>query len=147
MDYYTSEFQERELNEKYMVKVRERQDQIRTPIGFGFQKNQKSIYIPELDRIFIIENEKVYLGQVDNKNICPQGYVMGGRSYGIDYMFMSKVQEFVKRHKKYMVIFSISGRYDGTHKYCGGQGIYPARMIADFEELILEDEEKYISQF
>lgn len=147
MDYYTSESQERELNEKYMVKVKEIQDQNRVPIGFGLQKNRKFTYIPEPDRIFIIENEKVYLGQVDEKNICPQGYIMGGRSYGIDYMFMNEVQEFVKRHKKYMVIFNVSGRYDGTKKYCGGQGIYPARMIADFEELILEDEEKYISQF
>lgn len=146
MDYYTSEAQENELNEKYMKKVRERQDQFNIPISLGLQKNREPIYIPEPDRIFIVENEKVYLGEVNEKNICPQGYVIGGKSYGIDYNFMKEVQEFVGRHKKYMVIFSVSGRYGSKKKYCGGQGIYPARMIADFEELILEDEEKYISQ-
>ncbi len=146
MEYYTSEAQERELYERYMNKVKEKQDQIQglrlTP---RFMPNEYS-FIPQPERHFIVENGKVYLGQVDDRNKCPDGYVMGGRSYGVDYMFSSEVQKFVAKHNKYMVVFNISGRCNGTQKYCGGQGIYPARMVADFEELILEDEDKYISE-
>jgi hypothetical protein len=142
MEYYTSESQERELNERYMTKVRNRQDQIRC----GFYKNKELAYIPESDRIFIVEDGKVYLEQVDKKKECPQGYVVGGRSYSIDYMFAGEIHRFMEKHKKYMIIFSVSGRFGLSKKYCGGQGVYPARIVADFEELILEDEEKYISQ-
>jgi hypothetical protein len=142
MEYYTSESQERELNERYMAKVRDRQDQIR----FSLHKNREVLSIPEPDRIFIIEDGKVYLEQVDKKTECPQGYVMGGRSYCIDYMFAGDIQRFMGKHKKYMIIFSVSGRFGLSKKYCGGYGVYPARIVGDFEELILEDEEKYISQ-
>jgi hypothetical protein len=146
MEYYTSEAQERELNEIYMNKVKEKQDKIQglrlTP---RFMSNEYT-FISQPERIFIVEDQKVYLGQVDEKNRCPTGYTMGGKSYGVDYMFTEDVQKFVKRHNKYMVIFNVSGRCNGTKKYCGGQGIYPARMVADFEEIILEDEDKYISQ-
>jgi len=146
MEYYTSEAQERKLYEKYMNKVREKQDQIQglrlTP---RFMPNEYT-FIPQPERMFIVENGKVYLEQVDEINRCPEGHMMGGRSYGIDYMFTTEVQNFLKKHTKYMVIFNVSGCCNGTKKYCGGQGVYPARMVGDFEELILEDEDKYISQ-
>ena len=143
MEYYTSDTQEKELYEKYMNKVKEKQNQFQglrfTP---RFISNEYS-FIPQLERIFIVENGKVYLGQVDDKNICPESCVIGGKSYGVDYMFGTEVQKFVEKHKKYMIIFNVSGRCNGKERYCGGQGIYPARMIADFEELILEDENRY----
>jgi len=142
MEYYTSESQENELNEKHMNKIKERQDHIYGLKNSSLRQNNTYQIISPPDRIFIIENDKIYLGQVDEKNLCPQSYVIGGRSYGIDNMFGEDVVKFVTRHKKYMVIFSLS---NVSGKYCGGLGVYPARMVADFEELILEDPEKYIS--
>jgi len=146
MEYYTTEIQEKNLNEKHMEKIKERQDQIRGSMNYSLSRNKQYQFIPPTDRIFIVENDKVYLGQVDETNICPQRYVIGGKTYGIDNMFGDEVEKFVMRHKKYMVIFSLSSSLGSSMKYCGGQGVYPARMVADFEELILEDPEKYISQ-
>ena len=146
MEYYTSEAQEYELNEKYMNKIKERQDQIRGSMNYSSQRHKEYQSIPLPDRIFMIEDDKVYLGQVDEKNLCPQRYVIGGKSYGIDYMFGAEVEKFVMKYKKYMVIFSLSKSSGSGMKYCGGQGAYPARMISDLEELVLEDPEKYISQ-
>ena len=123
MEYYTTEIQEKNLNEKHMEKIKERQDQIRGSMNYSLSRNKQYQFIPPTDRIFIVENDKVYLGQVDETNICPQRYVIGGKTYGIDNMFGDEVEKFVMRHKKYMVIFSLSSSLGSSMKYCGGQGV------------------------
>lgn len=141
MEYYTSKEQEEILESKYMEKLMLSQDRIRSMKNLG-----KKEFILKPDRLFLVENGKVYLERVDPRCECPTKLVQGGKCYEIDYDFINQVQDFVRRHDKYMVVFSISGRYSGEKEYRGGGGIYPARMVADFDELVLEDEEKYVSQ-
>jgi hypothetical protein len=146
MEYYTTEEQERGLHEKYMDAVREVQDKIHGGMYSRVQRNREYNYIPQPDRIFYVENGKVYLSMIGEKYECPNRYVLGGKCYIVDYSFMVDIQKFVEKHKNYMIIFSISSRYGPTKEYHAGHGVYPARIVADNEELVLEDEEKYISQ-
>jgi hypothetical protein len=89
--------------------------------------------VKEEDRIFFVEEDgRVYLGEIHPKKECPMGHVQGGGSYGVDFMFVHEVEEFLKKNKRYVVIFEM------RRDYSSRAGIYPARMISADDELRLE---------
>ena len=54
--YHIMEIQEKNLNEKHMEKIKERQDQIRGSMNYSLSRNKQYQFIPPTDRIFIVEN-------------------------------------------------------------------------------------------
>jgi hypothetical protein len=139
MDYFTSEAQEKAFNEKYNEILYREQDRLR------YCLNKKIYNIPEIERRFYVENEKIYLGKIHESCICPNKYVQGGRQYSIDSSFYNDICNFIKRNKKYMIIFFPSGRYYNLNKkYKSNMGELPAIIISNNEEIILEDESKYV---
>jgi len=128
MDYFTSREQEAFLREAYEARWREEQDRHR------MRRHRVEIHRPpqEQDRIFFVEEGVVYLGEVHPTTLCPHSSVAGGGCYGIDYQYMDNVQRFIQRHSRYMVVFTMDRGYSYR------SGIYPARMVADGEELVLE---------
>ncbi len=128
MDYYTSLEQELEIQERYQNRCEKEQDRMRGSLY------RVSSPVREEDRIFFVEEDgRIYLGEIHPKKECPMGQVNGGGSYGVDFMFVREVEEFLKRNKRYVVIFEM------RRDYSSRAGIYPARMISADEELILED--------
>lgn len=127
MDYYTTAKQENELEEKYRLRCEREQDRLR-----GSLYRFRSQPVKE-DRIFFVEDGKVYLGEVHPDCECPMHPVLGGKTYGIDFMFVREVEEFLKRNTKYVVTFEMRNEY--SHR----AGIYPARMTSMDEELILDE--------
>lgn len=132
MEYFTSKEQELQIAERYRKRMEEEQDRIRHSLyrSLGGARQE----IQEEDRIFFVEPDgNVYLGEVRPEMICPKYCVEGGACYGVDSMFLREVQEFVQRHSQYVTIFHIKRGYSRQ------AGIFPARMVANQEELMLED--------
>jgi hypothetical protein len=128
MDYYTTLEQEREIQERYQARCDQERDRMRGSLY------RVASPVKEEDRIFFVEEDgRVYLGEIHPKRECPMGQVQGGGSYGVDFMFVREVEEFLKRNKRYVVIFEM------RRDYSSRAGIYPARMISADEELHLED--------
>lgn len=132
MEYFTSKEQELIIEERYRKKIEQEQDRIRNSL---FRYYEVKRYEPEEeDRIFFVEPcGNVYLGEVKEKNKCPTHHVQGGRCYEIDSIFLKDVQEFVRNHSRYVIIFRIRKGYSYR------AGIYPARIVSDDNELILEN--------
>jgi|LauGreDrversion4_2_1035121.scaffolds.fasta_scaffold117026_3 hypothetical protein len=128
MDYYTTAEQESEMQERYQRRCDQEQDRMRGSLY------RVASTIKEEDRIFFVEEDgRIYLGEIHPKRECPIGQVTGGGSYGVDFMFVREVEEFLKRSKRYVVIFQM------RRDYSTRAGIYPARMISADEELMLEE--------
>ena len=131
MEYFTSKEQELQIAERHRKRIEQEQDRVRHSLYRQLTRQE----IEEEDRIFFVEPDgSVYLGEVRPDTICPIHSMDGGGYYGVDSMFLREVQEFVQHHRQYVVIFHIRRGYS----YCAG--IYPARMVADQEELMLEDD-------
>ena len=130
MEYFTSKEQESQFTERYRKRVEQEQDRIR----FSFYRIQSgtSQEIPEDDRIFFVEQDGVYMGEVKPENKCPSYLMEGGAYYGIDNVFLQEATTFIQHHSRYVVIFHIKRGYS-RHA-----GIFPARMIAEQEEIMLE---------
>jgi hypothetical protein len=108
------------------------QDRYRASRVLGNRLSPRTI-VPPL-RLFFVEPEgHIYLGEVKPENECPHHLRMGGACYGIDTFFLREVQEFTARHERYMVIFTMKKDYSPY------AGIYPARMVSDTEEILLEE--------
>ena len=130
MEYFTSVEQEHIFRARFQKRWEQQQDSIRTSRYRvpGYQELQ------EEDRIFFVEPDgSIYLGEVHPNTICPCYPMAGGSTYGVDPMFISEVQEFTQRHNRYMIIFRMCKEYSRK------AGIYPARMITDTEECVLEE--------
>lgn len=130
MEYYTTAEKEQILRDSYQRRLMAEQDRIRNihcriP-GVPLQR------IQEEDRRFFVEPDGVYFGEVKLENKCPEVHMEGGRTYEIDPIYLDEVQAFVQRHSRYMVIFHIRQGY--SHR----AGVYPARMIANEDEIWLE---------
>lgn len=131
MDYFTSREQEAFLREMYETRWRDEQDRHR------MRRHRVDVHRPpqEQDRIFFVEGDgSVYLGEVHPHTKCPDSAVAGGGCYGIDYRYMERVQQFIQQHPHYMVVFTMERGYSYR------SGIYPARMVADGEEMWLREE-------
>lgn len=131
MDYYTTAEQELEIKERYRVRYEKEQDRLR-----GSLHRVGAVQPREEDRMFFVEEDgRVYLGEVKPERLCPMAPVPGGGSYGVDFMFVREVEEFLKRNKKYVVTFEMRRNY--SHR----AGIYPARLTSAEEEFVAEDVE------
>ncbi len=139
MEYFTSEAQEKAFNEKYNDLLYKEQDRLR------YSSNKYIYKVPQLERRFYVENKNIYLGKVDKSCICPKEQVIGGKKYVVDYSFYDDICNFIKKYNKYMIIFYPSGRYYHLNKrYTTYMGEMPAVIISENDEIILDDESKYI---
>lgn len=133
MDYFTTFKQEQVFRERYQKRWEQEQDRIR----MNRYRNPGQPSIQEEDRIFFVEPDgSVYLGEVKPEAICPPYSMEGGNAYGVDPVFMREVHEFTQRNPRYMVVFTMRKGYSYR------AGIYPARMVSDKEEVILEQEQE-----
>lgn len=131
MEYITTAEQEQPFQERYQQRLATEQDRIR----MAHHRAPGSPYqeIQEEDRSFFVEPGAVYLGEVKPGAECPLVRTEGGTVYEVDPIFLGEVQAFVQRHVRYMVVFQMRRDYSQRSR------VYPARMIADGEELCLED--------
>ncbi len=133
MEYFTTPEQEAHLQAMYRRQQEQEQDRLRASRVISSLITARPLLQP--DRIFFVEPEgHVYLGEIKPENECPHHLMNGGAMYGVDSLFLREVQEFTSRNARYAVIFTIRKDYS-THA-----GIYPARMVSDTEELVLEEE-------
>jgi hypothetical protein len=137
MEYYTSEEQEKILYEVYMKSVYETQDRIVNSRGRSYSVESTK----EPNRIFHIENKTITLCGME----CPSSPVENGRTYSIDYDFVNEVTDFLKRHKKYMIVFYPNSHNKIYKSYYGD--ILPATLTGFNEELRLENPDKYVLDF
>ncbi len=129
MEYFTSPEQELSFRVRYQKRWEDEQDRLRSLI----HRQQATARIQEEDRIFFVEPDGIYLGEVHPSTRCPPTQQVGGWSYGVDPIFIREVLDFTRRHSQYVVIFHM------CRDYSRRAGIFPARMVADGEELVLED--------
>ena len=131
IDYFTSPEQEQAFKARYQKRWEQEQDLL----WMNRHRIQSSRMIEEEDRVFFVEPDgSVYLGEIKPENLCPHHLMVGGKSYGVDPMFLREAHEFIARHNRYMVIFQMKKGYHYR------AGIYPARMISENEEIVLEEE-------
>jgi hypothetical protein len=108
------------------------------------QKYTAYAYISKLERIFCVEDDKIYCGEVTIENECPTQEVSGGKTYILDGDFELQINNFKQKHKKYKVIFYLNGKYGPTCCYCSDTDALPAKMESyDGDILIVENEDKY----
>ena len=129
MEYFTTAEQERAFRLRYQKRWEQEQDRVRTSL-FRVVRRE----LQEQDRIFFVEPDgSVYLTEVNPNNLCPCHPVDGGNTYVMDDTFLGEVQDFTRRHSRFMIVFYM------CREYSRKANIFPARMIAENEELILED--------
>jgi hypothetical protein len=133
MEYFTSPEQEARLHAIHRQQVEQEQDRIRTTRFISSFTTPRPI--PPSPRIFFVEPEgHVYFGEIKPENECPHHLMAGGASYGVDALFLREVQDFTRRNERYMIVFTLRKEYSYR------AGIYPARMVSDKEELLLEED-------
>lgn len=140
MEYFTSEAQEITFEEKYKEDIRTKQkelDEIQKKTN-KLQKFTAYAYVDKPERVFNVENSKVYLNGI----VCPTQLVQGGKRYRLD--IHPHLNTFFDKYKSYTVAFSPTGKYGPTVAYCAAKDVYPAKLIAsDGYKLLVEDESKY----
>lgn len=146
-EFYSPADYEKELENRYVFEVKRKQDEI-DEIQRRTKKIQKftaRAHISRPDRIFCVEEDgNIFIESVNPNNICPKEKVEGGEKYVLDSNFDLYIIEFLKKYKRYKVIFSPDGKYGPTTCYCSSIGAVPARMESyDGDVLILDDESKY----
>lgn len=133
MEYFTTPEQESRLHALYRQQQEQEQDRIRSARIISSFISPR-VFTPP-DRIFYVEPEgHIYLGEIKPENECPHHLMQGGASYEVDSLFLREVQEFTRRNERYVVLFTMRKGYSSY------AGVYPARMISDKEELVLEEE-------
>lgn len=133
IDYFTSPEQEQVFKARYQKRWEQEQDRV----WMNRHRLQSPLVVQEEDRIFFVEPDgSVYLGEVKPENLCPCHPMVGGHSYGVDPMFIREVHEFTARHRRYMVVFEM------RKGYYYRAGIYPARIVSENEEIILEEQQE-----
>jgi hypothetical protein len=130
MEYFTTAEQEQAFQHRYQKRWEQEQDRIRSS-RFRAPGHQE---IQEDDRMFFVEPDgSVYLGEVKPDTLCPTYPHPGGKCYEVDPLFLREVQAFTQHHSRYMVVFRMDKGY--SHR----SGVYPARMVSENEELVLEE--------
>lgn len=135
MEYFTTPEQEGRLQREYQQRLDQEQDRLRM---IRTRSTCVSLSPPPLssppDRLFFVEPDgRIYLGEIKPENECPHHSMEGGACYGLDALFLREIQSFTARHSGFVVIFQMRKGYSSR------AGIYPARMVCDTEELIVED--------
>ena len=143
MKFYTTEEQERRLQEVYSRNLVIKQAEIdeRARATGRIQKYTAYAHVLRESRVFIVEDGVIYFGAVGEAHKCPDGSVSGGRVYRCDERYADAICEFVKRNSNYTVVFKPDGRYGPTVSYCG-PGI-PAYFTGINDELVADDEDNY----
>jgi hypothetical protein len=146
MEYFTSKTQEKALDAIYQEKIIDKQKMIdriakRTE---SIPKYKAKAYVKEEERVFIVEDGKVYLGEIKDENLCPNTQEEGGKRYILDSNFDYCTIPFINKYKTYKVTFNPSGKYGPTVLYHSSLGACPAVLEAtDGKTIIVEDENKY----
>lgn len=134
MEYFTSPEQESRLRAEHENRLHQEQDRLRMVRSRSTFTSLLPVPLSPPDRHFFVEPDgHVYLGEVKPENECPHHLMVGGSVYGVDTLFLREVHAFTARHERYMIVFQMRKDYSSYAR------IYPARMICDTEELILED--------
>jgi hypothetical protein len=145
MKYYTSKEQEKLINEEYYLAIKEKQEEIdekKRKTG-KLQKYKASFYINKPLRVFICEDDQVYMKFGSKKIMCPSEEVKGGGIYLIDSDYVDRFNKFVLENKNYTVEFTLG---NGSLGYYGGPNVYPStiRSINDiYVYEVFEDEDKF----
>ena len=146
MEYFTSKSQEKALDEIYQENIIKKQKDIdriakRTD---SIPKFKAKAYVKQEERIFLVEDGKVYLGEVKEENLCPLALEEGGKCYRLDSNFEYNTIPFIKKYKTYKVTFNPSGKYGPTVYYFTKIEACPALLEApDGKKILVEDESKY----
>ena len=146
MKYFTSEAYEKVLDEKYKKLINEKKAEINEKFRRTkqVQKYTAYAYISKLERVFCVEDDKIYCGEVKAGNECPTKNVPGGKEYILDSCFELCINNFKQKHKRYRIIFYPDGKYGPTCCYCSDTGALPAKMESyDGDILNVDDEDKY----
>jgi hypothetical protein len=144
MEYFTSKSQEKALDAIYEERVKSKQLEINENAKrtATIPKYKAKAYVKQEERIFIVEDGKVYLGEVKDDNLCPSTLEEGGKCYKLDSNFDYCTIPFINKYKSYKVTFNPSGKYGPTIIYYSSY--YPAILeAADGTKLLVEDENKY----
>lgn len=133
MEYITSAEQEQRFHARHQERLYTEQDRLRN-LRDRASPHQGRTGIQEEDRRFFVEADgTVYLGEVNPGAECPLVLSEGGAMYTVDPLFLREVDGFVRRNPRYMIVFHMRKGYSRR------AGVYPARMVAEGEELFLED--------
>lgn len=146
MKYYTTREQEKLICKDYdlAIKIKKKELDEKEKKTGKLQKYSASFYIDRPSRVFICENNEMYMKFGTMKIICPTEKVDGGREYLIDPDFVDRFNKFVSGCEgRYSIEFKLD---NGSVGYCGGPNVYSStiRSLEDpnvFE--VFEDEEKF----
>ena len=144
--FYSSPEYEKRLQEKYEFKVKRKQDEIDEVqrLTKKIQKFTARGHIFEENRVFIVQDGKIYYEEAKEDNICPTSLVKGGKTYILDSNFDYHIMEFTNKYTNYKVIFNPTGRYGPTCCYVSSINATPAILEApNGEKLVVEDNSKY----
>jgi hypothetical protein len=132
MEYFTTPEQEAYLQALYREQLEQEQDRIRAVRVISSFVSPRPLTPP--DRMFFVEPDgHIYLGEIKPEKECPHHRMVGGGSYEVDAFFLREVQDFTQRNERYMIVFTMRKGYS-SHA-----GVYPARMVSDTEEMVLEE--------
>jgi hypothetical protein len=146
MEYFTSKSQEKALDEIYQANIIKKQKEIdenakRTK---SIPKFKAKAHVKEEERIFLVEDGKIYLGEIKEDNLCPQILEEGGKCYRLDSNFDYYTIPFINKYKTYKVTFNPSGKYGPTVYYFTKIDACPALLEAqDGTKILVEDESNY----
>lgn len=145
--FYAPARYEEELTNKYNFAIKKKQEEIDEVqrMTRKLQKYTAKAYISKPERIFCVEEDgKIYFEDVMPENICPAEAENDAVKYILDMNFELYILRFIKKHKKYKVIFFPDGKYGPTVYYDSEIGAIPARFESyDGDILEVNDETKY----
>jgi hypothetical protein len=146
MEYFTSKAQEKVLDAIYQEKIIDKQKEIdeNAKRTNSIPKYKAKAHVKEEERVFIVVNVKVYLGEIKEENLCPNTQEEGGKRYILDSNFDYCTIPFINKYKSYKVTFNPSGKYGPTVYYFTKIGACPALLEApDGTKILVEDESNY----
>jgi hypothetical protein len=147
MNIYTSDLIEKLIDEKYLYAVKTKQkelDEIEKKTG-KIQKYTAYAFVTQPDRIFHFKDGQVFVEINSNLIQIPNQPVPKGRTYRTDPEFDVLLNHFFLKHNQYQfkITFSVAGKYGPTIYYCSGENVFPAKIEANGEILLLENEDSY----
>lgn len=146
MKFYTTKEQEKLLDKVYNLEIKKKEKELeeKERKTGKLQKYSASFYISKPSRVFICEDDQVYMKFGRKKIICPSEEVEDGGIYFVDPDFADKFNKFVdKCEKKYSIEFKID---NGSVRYCGGPNVYSSVIHSLCDDEMYdeyEDEDKY----
>ncbi len=144
MKFYTTKEQEKLICKDYNLALKKKQKEIdeKEKKTGKLHKYSASFYIRQPSRVFICEDEKIYMVFGRKKIMCPIEEVEDGGAYFIDPTFEEKFNNFVSANPNYSIKFTMD---NGSVGYCGGENVYSSTISSLANPDISEeyrDEEK-----